>query len=59
MPLDLLNRCLIIITVPYNEEEIRQILDIRCEEEDVEMTEDARELLKKSELRRPCVMQFN
>ena len=47
MPLDLLNRCLIIITVPYNEEEIRQILDIRCEEEDVEMTEDARELLTK------------
>lgn len=30
-----------------SEEEIRQILDIRCEEEDVEMTEDARALLTK------------
>ena len=47
MPLDLLDRCLIITTEPYSEEEIRQILDIRCEEEDVEMTEDARELLTK------------
>jgi RuvB-like protein 2 len=47
MPLDLLDRCLIITTQPYNEEEIRHILDIRCEEEDVEMTEDAKELITK------------
>ena len=47
MPLDLLDRTLIIATTPYNEEEIRNILDIRCEEEDVEMTEDAKELLTK------------
>lgn len=45
MPLDLLDRLLIITTVPYNEKEIRQILDIRCEEEDVEMTEEARDTL--------------
>ena len=45
--LDLLDRCLIITTQPYNEEEIRHILNIRCEEEDVEMTEDAKELITK------------
>jgi len=47
IPLDLLDRLLIITTIPYVEKEIRQILDIRCEEEDVEMTEDAKELLTK------------
>ena len=47
MPLDLLDRCLIITTQPYSEDEIRNILDIRCEEEDVEMTEDAKDLLTK------------
>ncbi|KAM3141743.1 RuvB-like 2 [Paramecium bursaria] len=47
LPLDLLDRCLIIQTQPYNEQEIRSILEIRCEEEDVEMTEDAKELLTK------------
>jgi len=47
IPLDLLDRLLIISTKPYIENEIRQILDIRCEEEDVEMTEDAREILTK------------
>ena len=45
MPLDLLDRLLIINTVPYSEKEIRQILEIRCEEEDVEMTEEAKEAL--------------
>jgi RuvB-like protein 2 len=43
----LLDRLLIITTVPYNEDEIEQILKIRCEEEDVEMTEEALELLTK------------
>jgi RuvB-like protein 2 len=38
IPLDLLDRTLIISTVPYAEKEIRKILDIRAEEEDVEMT---------------------
>ena len=47
MPLDLLDRLLIITTYPYNEKDIRQILDIRCEEEDVEMTDDAKDLLTK------------
>ncbi|KAJ7529827.1 hypothetical protein O6H91_15G068300 [Diphasiastrum complanatum] len=47
IPIDLLDRLLIISTQPYTEEEIRLILDIRCEEEDVEMSEDAKELLTK------------
>ena len=47
LPLDLLDRALIITTDPYNEREIQQILDIRCQEEDVEMTEDAMKLLTK------------
>jgi RuvB-like protein 2 len=47
IPLDLLDRMLIIITQPYSEEEIAQILEIRCEEEDVELNEDAKELLTK------------
>eukprot|EP00262_Sarcandra_glabra_P019239 TRINITY_DN7184_c1_g3_i1.p1 TRINITY_DN7184_c1_g3~~TRINITY_DN7184_c1_g3_i1.p1 ORF type:complete len:465 (-),score=62.49 TRINITY_DN7184_c1_g3_i1:225-1619(-) len=45
IPIDLLDRLLIISTEPYKEHEIRKILDIRCEEEDVEMSEDARVLL--------------
>ena len=32
IPIDLLDRLLIISTEPYTEKEIRQILDIRCEE---------------------------
>lgn len=45
IPLDLLDRLLIISTQPYSEKELKQILKIRSEEEDVEMTEDALELL--------------
>merc|ERR1712203_572455 len=47
IPLDLLDRCLIISTEPYSESEVRKILDIRAEEEDVEMTESAKALLTK------------
>merc|ERR1712151_1208580 len=47
IPLDLLDRMLIISTQPYTLREIRKILDIRAEEEDVEMTEEAKELLTK------------
>merc|ERR1712093_927238 len=45
LPVDLLDRLLIITTEPYNAEDIKKILQIRCEEEDVEMTEDAMSLL--------------
>merc|ERR1719424_2254350 len=47
IPIDLLDRLLIITTKPYQENEICQILNIRCEEEDVEMTDEARDLLTK------------
>ncbi len=42
IPIDLLDRLLIISTQPYSEPELRTILDIRCEEEDVEMAGAAR-----------------
>merc|ERR1719181_2463401 len=42
IPIDLLDRLLIISTAPYTEKEIKHILKIRCEEEDVEMTEDSK-----------------
>lgn len=38
IPIDLLDRLLIISTQPYTEKELHAILDIRAEEEDVEMT---------------------
>merc|ERR1711964_285388 len=47
IPIDLLDRMLIISTQPYSQREIRKILDIRAEEEDVEMTDDAKALLTK------------
>lgn len=47
IPIDLLDRTLIISTSPYQEDEIKQILSIRCQEEDVEMTEDAKDVLTK------------
>ena len=43
--MDLLDRLVIIHTHPYTEEDLGEILSIRCEEEDVEMEEDAKELL--------------
>lgn len=45
IPIDFLDRLLIITTQPFNDEEIRKILDIRCQEEDVEMSEDGKQLL--------------
>lgn len=45
IPLDLLDRLMIVSTEPYSHDEIRSILAVRCEEEDVEMAEDALELL--------------
>jgi RuvB-like protein 2 len=47
IPIDLLDRLLIVPTTPYSEKEIKQILRIRCEEEDVEITEEAKDLLTK------------
>lgn len=41
IPLDLLDRMIIIRTVPYSEKEVKEILKIRCEEEDCLMNADA------------------
>jgi RuvB-like protein 2 len=47
IPIDLLDRTLIISTEPYTDDEIQEILKIRCEEEDVQLTEKAQQLLTK------------
>ncbi|KAL9644286.1 hypothetical protein ABK040_005747 [Willaertia magna] len=47
IPLDLLDRTLIISTTQYSAEEMKQIIQIRCEEEDVQLTEKALDLLTK------------
>jgi len=47
IPLDLLDRLLIVNTEPYSESEIRQILEIRCQEEGVEIEDMALRLLTK------------
>ena len=45
IPLDLLDRLMIISTQPYEVDDIRQILKVRCQEEEVDMDQDALELL--------------
>jgi RuvB-like protein 2 len=45
IPLDLLDRCMIVATTPYGIDETRSILRVRCLEEDVSMTDEALELL--------------
>ena len=45
MPLDLLDRLLIIPTRPYNSDEVREIIKIRAEEMEVELTNEALEKL--------------
>ncbi|KAI3380692.1 hypothetical protein SNEBB_004463 [Seison nebaliae] len=47
IPIDLLDRLLIIPTKPYTKEEMEQILKIRCEEEDVVMEEEGIIILAK------------
>merc|ERR1712179_50771 len=47
MPLDLLDRTIIIPTTQYEEKELKQILKIRCEEEDTEISDDALTVLTK------------
>merc|ERR1719199_672537 len=45
IPIDLLDRLLIVPTTAYKAKDLEQILRIRCEEEDVEMADDALTLL--------------
>ena len=47
IPIDLLDRMIIIRTVPYNEKEIKEILHIRSEEEDCQLSPDALIILSK------------
>jgi TBP-interacting protein len=47
IPLDMLDRLLIIPTKPYQPDEIREIISIRAEEEDVKLSNDALEELVK------------
>lgn len=45
LPIDLLDRLMIVMTKPYSPDELKRILQIRAEEEDVEMTDQAQALL--------------
>jgi len=45
LPVDLLDRVLIVSTKPYEEQDIQQIIQIRCEEEDVTLTAEALSVL--------------
>ena len=45
IPLDLLDRLMIVPTVPYTKEELGQILSVRCAEEQVDLEREALELL--------------
>ncbi|KAF8346076.1 TIP49 C-terminus-domain-containing protein [Amanita rubescens] len=45
LPIDLLDRVLIVSTQPYSKEDIQQIIQIRCQEEDVTLTPDAETVL--------------
>lgn len=47
LPVDLLDRTIIIQTEPYGEKEIGEILNIRCTEEETNINEDALQLLTK------------
>jgi RuvB-like protein 2 len=45
LPSDLLDRVLIISTKPYDPQDIEQIINIRCQEEDVKLSSDALSVL--------------
>jgi DNA helicase TIP49, TBP-interacting protein len=45
IPLDMLDRLLIIPVRPYSRDEIKEIIKVRAEEEEVNLTEEALELL--------------
>lgn len=47
IPIDLLDRMIIIRTIAYTEKEMKEILKIRCEEEDCQMSADALIVLTK------------
>lgn len=54
LPIDLLDRLLIVKTSKYSKEEVAKILEIRCKEEDVEMVTAAKDLLTTIGTLRQC-----
>ena len=56
LPIDLLDRSLIITTTPYNDKELAKILETRCQEEDVELTEQGMKLLTK--IAKECSLRY-
>ena len=56
LPIDLLDRSLIITTTPYNDKELAKILETRCQEEDVELTESGMKLLTK--IAKECSLRY-
>jgi len=56
IPVDFLDRLLIVATKPYSPQELKQIIQIRCEEEDVDMSEAAVDLLKK--IATECTLRY-
>lgn len=59
IPLDLLDRMIIIRTVPYTEKELKEILKIRYEEKDCLMNPDALTILPELLQRQVCDMLFS
>lgn len=47
IPIDLLDRMIIIRTVPYSDKEMKEILKIRCEEEDCQISDEGMTVLAK------------
>ncbi|KAF7457197.1 RuvB-like 2 [Cryptosporidium felis] len=47
IPIDLLDRCLIIPTIPYCEEDVKKIIQERATEEDLKLTDSAYQILTK------------
>eukprot|EP01029_Cantina_marsupialis_P028521 TRINITY_DN776324_c0_g1_i1.p1 TRINITY_DN776324_c0_g1~~TRINITY_DN776324_c0_g1_i1.p1 ORF type:complete len:473 (+),score=203.23 TRINITY_DN776324_c0_g1_i1:59-1477(+) len=56
IPVDLLDRCMILATEKYQIEDLRRILEIRAEEEDVEVEEDAMALL--AQISNTCSLRY-
>ncbi|ETO08540.1 hypothetical protein RFI_28845 [Reticulomyxa filosa] len=56
IPIDLLDRCLIISTDKYSKEELQEIIKIRCEEEDVECSAEALNFLTK--IAQECTLRY-
>ncbi len=59
VPLDMLDRLIIIRTKPYTPDEVREIIKIRAREEKVSLANDALEVLTKIAPRKVLGMQYS